>query len=116
MATPPSIRHAMKTVKLPASALPMEVTANSSAARMSSRLRPNLSLNAPAISAPTRQPMSAQLLAQPICASLVSSKIALEERLRAADDDPVPAEQQSAHRGDDGDEPDVAEVVIGLEV
>jgi hypothetical protein len=55
-----------------ASALPSEVTANRNADEISSRLRPNLSLNAPATSAPTRQPMSAQLLAQPICASLVS--------------------------------------------
>ena len=72
MATPPSIRQKMKMEKLPASALPSEVTAKSNADKISSRFRPNLSLNAPAISAPTRQPMSAQLFAQPICASLVS--------------------------------------------
>ena len=60
--------------------------------------------------------MSAQLFAQPICAALRQMKIPLEKRLRAADDHPVLAEQQSAQRGDDGDEPDVAEVVFGLEV
>ena len=43
-------------------------------------------------------------------------KISFEKRLRAADDHPVVAKKQSAQRGDDGDEPDVAEVVFGLEV
>src|ERR1039457_3899288 len=66
MATPPKMRHAMKMVKLLASALPREVTAKTSAATINNRLRPNLSLNAPAINAPTKQPISAQLLAQPI--------------------------------------------------
>src|ERR1019366_5288884 len=51
MATPPSIRQATKIVKFDANALPREVTANKSAETMSSLLRPNLSLNAPAISA-----------------------------------------------------------------
>ena len=72
MATPPKMRQAMKTVKLPASALPSDVTAKITAAMTSNRFRPNLSLNAPATNAPTRQPMSAQLFAQPIWASLVS--------------------------------------------
>ena len=74
IATPPSIRHTMNTVKLWASALPSDVTANITAASINRRLRPNLSLNAPAASEPNRQPMSAQLFAQPICASLVNSK------------------------------------------
>ena len=74
MAKPPIIRHAMKMEKFSASALPSEVTAKIIAARISNFFRPNLSLNAPATSAPTKQPMSAQLLAQPICASLVSWK------------------------------------------
>jgi len=52
--------------KFPASALPSEVTGNRHADNISIRLRPNLSLNPPAI--------SPQLLVQPICASLVSSK------------------------------------------
>ena len=71
MATPPSIRHEMKIANEGASALPREVTANRNADKINSRLRPNLSLNAPATSAPARQPMSAQLLAQPDCAALV---------------------------------------------
>ncbi len=74
MATPPKMRQAIKTVKSPASALPREVTAKISAAMISNRFRPNLSLKPPATSAPTRHPISAQLLAQPICASLVSWK------------------------------------------
>ena len=74
MATPPSMRHAMKTEKLSAKALPSEVTAKMRAERMSSRLRPNRSLPAPASSAPTRQPMRAQLLAQPTCDAVVSLK------------------------------------------
>ena len=65
MATPPSIRHATKMAKFGASALPNEVTANKNADSSNNFLRPNLSLNAPATSAPTRQPMSAQLFAQP---------------------------------------------------
>ena len=71
MATPPSIRHATKMEKFGASALPSEVSANKNADAINSRLRPNLSLNAPATSAPTRQPMSAQLFAQPDCAASV---------------------------------------------
>src|SRR5208282_957820 len=43
-------------------------------------------------------------------------KIPFEKWLRAADDDPVVAKEQSAQRGHDRDEPDVAEVVFGLEV
>ena len=74
MATPPNIRQVTKMMKVGARALPKEVAANKNAEAMSSRLRPNLSLNAPAASEPKRQPMSAQLLAQPICASLVRSK------------------------------------------
>src|SRR5579859_3246264 len=46
IATPPSIRHAIKTVKEPDSALPREVTANSNAEASSKPLRPNLSLSA----------------------------------------------------------------------
>ena len=74
MATPPSIRHATNTVKVCASAMPMEVTANNSAASASSRFRPCRSLNAPAPSAPNKQPISAQLFAQPDNAALWRSK------------------------------------------
>ncbi len=74
MATPPSIRHATKMVKSGASAFPIEVPAKRKAEKISSRLRPNLSLIAPATSAPTRQPMSAQLFAHPDCAALVRWK------------------------------------------
>src|SRR2546429_503294 len=74
MATPPQIRQAMKIEKLLATALPREVMAKSNAATINNRLRPNLSLSAPATNAPTRQPRRAQLLAHPIWASLVSSK------------------------------------------
>src|ERR1039457_5499518 len=66
----PRIRHAMKIANEGASALPMDMTANRNADKINSRLRPNLSLNVPATGAPTRQPMSAQLFAQPDCAAL----------------------------------------------
>src|SRR5208283_2213997 len=42
-------------------------------------------------------------------------KIPFEKRFRAANDHPIVAEEQSAQRGDDGNEPDVAEIVFGLE-
>ena len=74
MATPPSIRQRTKMAKLGARALPSEVTAKRIAHRLSKRLRPNRSLSAPASSAPTRQPNRAQLLAQPLTSSSVSSK------------------------------------------
>jgi hypothetical protein len=71
IATPPSIRQAMKMANVGASALPNEVTANRNADSTSSHLRPKLSLSAPATSAPTRQPINAQLLAQPERAGLL---------------------------------------------
>jgi len=40
-------------------------------------------------------------------------KESLEERLRPADHDPVPAEEQSTQRRNNRDEPDVAEIAIG---
>jgi len=39
---------------------------------------------------------------------------ALEERLGAADDNPVPAEKQAAQCRDNRDEPDVPKIVIGV--
>ena len=65
MAVPPSMRQKIKALRLPASPLPIEVTANSAAAATSNHLRPNRSLNIPAARAPTRQPISAQLFTQP---------------------------------------------------
>ena len=65
IATPPSIRHSMKALKDWARALPMEVTAKRSAERMRSRFLPKRSLRPPAATAPTRQPIRAQLFAQP---------------------------------------------------
>ena len=58
MATPPNIRQVTKMMKVGARALPKEVAANKNAEAMSSRLRPNLSLSAPATRAPMRQPIT----------------------------------------------------------
>lgn len=49
-----------------------EVTAKIIAAATSNRFRPNLSLNAPAASAPAKHPMKTQLLAQPNRPSVVN--------------------------------------------
>ncbi len=74
IATPPKMRQLIKIVKLLANALPRDVTAKINAATINNRLRPNLSLKPPAASAPNKQPINAQLLAQPICESVVNSK------------------------------------------
>ena len=42
-------------------------------------------------------------------------KISLEERLGAADDHPVPAKQQTAHRGNHRDKPDVTKTIVGFQ-
>jgi len=72
MATPPRMRQIMKTVNVSARPLPIEVMAKRAAEAISRRLRPKRSLNTPQASAPARQPISAQLLAQPESAALVS--------------------------------------------
>jgi hypothetical protein len=116
MATPPKHPPADEDGKVAsASALPSEVTANRNADRISSRLRPELvaqraghqRADEAADERATVRPADLRLAGQ--------LKIALEKRLRTADDDPIPAEQQSAKRGHGGDEPDVAEVEFGLE-
>ena len=47
----------------------MEVTTNSNPETTKSGLRPNLSLNVPANTAPTSAPIKALLMAQPICSA-----------------------------------------------
>jgi len=74
MATPPRIRKATNQLKLEAQPVKMEDKANSSAAAMSRRLRPNRSLRPPERTAPARQPRRAQLLAQPLSDSRVRLK------------------------------------------
>ena len=71
MATPPRMRHVTKMKKVGATALPREVTANSRAEVINNFFRPKRSLNAPAKREPKRQPMRAQLLAQPDWAASV---------------------------------------------
>ena len=65
IAKPPIIRHGTNTANEDARAVPIDETANSIAAVISKRLRPNRSLRAPETIAPTRHPTSAQLIAQP---------------------------------------------------
>ncbi len=67
MAAPPAMRHSTNTPNDPASPVATEDTAKSSADRINSRFRPKRSLSAPESSAPSRQPSSALLLAQPTC-------------------------------------------------
>ena len=74
MATPPRIRHVTKMKKVGATAFPREVTANSRAEAINNFFRPNRSLRAPAKREPKRQPMRAQLLAQPDWAASVRWK------------------------------------------
>ena len=70
------------------------------AASISSRLRPNLPLMAPAISEPTDN-QSARNCSPSRSAPRSSSQSSAEKRLRPADDDPVAIKQQAAHRGHD---------------
>ena len=92
-------------------ALPSEVTAKSSAERISRRLRPKRSLSAPATSAPTRQPMQGATVGPALLGVAGQLEVPLEERLGPADHDPVVAEEQAAHRGDEADQPDEGHVV-----
>ena len=48
MATPPAIRHRLNANKVAAMPVPTDDTANTTAARIKRRLRPNLSLEPPA--------------------------------------------------------------------
>jgi len=72
--TPPSMRNTMNSAKVRDRAVPMPVAKNSNPAKISRRLRPYLSLKPPARMAPSRQPTSAQLLAQPLAKAEVSWK------------------------------------------
>ena len=113
IATPPAIRHVTNAGNDPAQPVSTDDPAKSSAAAISSFFRPNRSLSAPVTSEPIRQPTSAHEFAQPTSAARREAEALLEERLRAADDDPVVAEQQAAHGRDERDRPHVAEVVAG---
>ncbi len=72
MAIPPVIRQTMKSRKVWAQPVKTEETANKMAERIRSFLRPKRSLIAPERIEPMRQPMRAQLLAQPTSSSEVS--------------------------------------------
>ena len=74
MAMPPTMRQATNAVKEYAHPVSREETAKSTAARMSSFLRPKRSLMAPETMEPIKQPTRAQLMAQPMSSSLVSWK------------------------------------------
>ena len=65
IAYPPSILHATKALKFAASPVPSDETAKTSAASVNSRFLPKRLLKPPEETAPTRQPISAQLMAQP---------------------------------------------------
>src|SRR5450756_609828 len=85
IATPPRMRQTTNRLKLPAQPVNTDETANKNAAKISSRLRPNLSLRPPASSEPSRHPSRAQLLAKPLRASGVT-KPCLLYTSDAADD------------------------------
>ncbi|ETJ94702.1 hypothetical protein D041_0620B, partial [Vibrio parahaemolyticus EKP-008] len=74
--TPPIIRYTTKALKLSDAAVPHADTTNRKAARIKGRLRPYLSEIVPAMKAPTIQPSSAELIAQPDNEALVMLKYA----------------------------------------
>ena len=116
MATPPRIRQAMKMENVGASALPMEVTAKSKAERIKQPFA------APPVAQGAGDQRARQTAHQRAAVGpadqrrVMDLKISLEKRFGAADDHPIPSEEQSAHRGHYGNEPDVAEVVVRLDV
>ena len=42
-------------------------------------------------------------------------EVGLKKRLRTSDHHPIPSKEQPAHGGHCGDEPDIADIVIGLQ-
>ena len=72
IATPPMIRQLTKVEKWPAQPVRTELTANKTAARISSFFLPKRSLMAPETTEPTRHPIRAQLFAHPISSSELS--------------------------------------------
>src|SRR5579863_9204367 len=74
MATPPAMRQNTKALKLNAQPVRRDDAAKSMADRMSSFLRPYLSLSAPEKREPRRHPSNAQLFAHPSVAPLESWK------------------------------------------
>ncbi len=69
MATPPTMRQAMKALKLCAQPVRIDDTPNNKAATISKVRLPVRSASTPDRIEPSRQPKRAQLLAQPIMAS-----------------------------------------------
>src|ERR1700733_6332145 len=74
IARPPVIRQRTKAVELQAMAVPHAEMRKTAAAICRERFRPNASLSTPDISAPTKQPIRAQLITQPCCAGVVKPK------------------------------------------
>jgi hypothetical protein len=74
MANPPAIRQVINDEKVWARAVRREDTTKSSADRISSFFRPKRSLMLPERTEPRRQPMRAQLFAQPMLLSEMSWK------------------------------------------
>ena len=70
MANPPMRRNTLNHPKEFAAPVPMAVQINSPAATIRIGLRPNRSLNFPALNAPMRQPINALLMAQPCIVGL----------------------------------------------
>ena len=66
MATPPVIRQRMKAEKMCAQPVRIDDAAKSIAEASRTGRRPKRSLKAPATDEPSRQPTSAQLVAQPM--------------------------------------------------
>ena len=114
MATPPSIRQETKSVKLGAQALPNDVAANRTAHHTSNRRRPKRSLSAPARSAPTQTSQQCATVRPPLRKRLGKAEVSFEERLSAADDDPIVAEEQSAQCGRQAGQPDIPQVVARI--
>ena len=94
----------------------MDVMANISAARINSQLaseavtqrarrqRANQAADKRATVGPTNLSLAGQL------------EVALKKRLDPANHNPIPAKQQTAHRCDTGNEPDVTVIVFRFEI
>jgi hypothetical protein len=76
IASPPRMRQNTKASKTCADPVPIDDTTNTDAAISRARLRPSASLSTPEHSAPAKQPISAQLIAQPDCVALAMPKYA----------------------------------------
>ena len=112
MAAPPTMRQATNGEKRLASPVASDDTVNSTADRISSRLRPNRSLNAPATSEPARQPDQRATFCPADVRRRGQMEVLFVKNVRAADDHPIVTEHQPAQRRHKAHRPDEPAVVV----